>query len=114
MSRTVRAGVPRRKNAASGASHLVPDGALRIGATVAIFRFGMMAAPCIEGRAVVLKHIAEARFQVRFLNETLVKERVIHPEYQRDAERMLEILLDIWRASNTPSVTEFFPEDINP
>jgi hypothetical protein len=73
----------------------------------------MMAPPRIEGWAVLLKHLGKARFQIRFLNETLVKERVIHPEYQRDPERMLEILLDLWRASRTEDVNEFFPEEIN-
>jgi hypothetical protein len=111
MSRTVRARVSRRQNAASGAPHLVSDGELLIGATVAIFRFGVMAPPCIEGRAVLLKHIAKARFQVRFLDEYRVKERVVHPDYQRDPERMLEILRDLWRASRTETVSEFFPEE---
>ena len=39
-----------------------------------------------------------------------VVDMIVHPDYQRAPERMLEILLDIWRASRTETVNEFFPE----
>jgi hypothetical protein len=65
----------------------------------------------IEGRAVV-REIARGphRYLVQFSGDPLPRQRIVHPEYQRDPERMLEIMLDLWRASSTSEVADFFPE----
>jgi hypothetical protein len=92
-------------DSASDESHPIP-----LGEIVTVLRLPRTAAPFIEGRAVVVKHIEKARYQVRFLAETALRERIVHREYQgAAAERLLEIMLEIWRASNSPAIDEFFP-----
>jgi hypothetical protein len=87
-------------------SHPIP-----VGAQVTVLRMSTAGAS-IEGRAVV-KEIARGphRYLVQFSGDPLVRQRIVHPEYQRDPERMLEIMLDLWSASSTPEVAEFFPEE---
>jgi hypothetical protein len=95
------------KRMTSRASHQIP-----IGETVAVLGMRASGAPFIEGRAVV-KEIARGphRYLVQFADDPVPRQRVVHPEYQRDPERMVEIMLDLWGASTTPAVPDFFPEE---
>jgi hypothetical protein len=68
-------------------------------------------APFIEGRAVV-KGIARGRhrYRVQFTGDPTVRLRVVHPEYQDAPEQFLEVMLDFWRASNAPDISDYFSE----
>ena len=91
----------------------VPDGShpIATGATVSIFRIFRRRAPLVEGRAVI-KDVAHGRhrYRVQFIGDLLLKERIVHPDYQHDPERMVEIMRDLWRASATEAFDDFFPE----
>lgn len=68
--------------------------------------------PFIEGRArTVGVARGRNRYRVKFDGDCIVRERIVHPDYQPHPDRMLEILTDLWRASNTEQVSEFFPDD---
>jgi hypothetical protein len=103
----------RGRKRTRGRLHAVgePSYPVTVGDTVTVLRIPRATAPFIEGRAVVVKHIANARYQVRFSDEAVIRERVVHEAYQRNPEGMLDIILDIWRGTNTPAIDEFFPED---
>lgn len=87
-------------------SHPIP-----VGTRVTVLRMSRAVA-AIEGRAVV-KGIARGRnfYRVQFSGDPAVRQRIVHPEYQNNPDRMLEILRDLWRASSTPEVPDFFPEE---
>jgi hypothetical protein len=106
MSTNGRKRMPRGSGAASDA-HPIP-----VHERVAILRVPESGAPFIEGRAVV-REVARGPhcYLVQFTGDPLLKQRIVHPDYQADPERMLEILRDLWRASSTPEVSDFFPED---
>jgi hypothetical protein len=87
---------------------------IRAGETVTVIRLPQSAAPFVEGRAVVKGAAAERhRYRVQFHGDPAVRQRVVHPDYQGDPERLLQILLDLWRASNAPDHSEFFPDHHN-
>jgi hypothetical protein len=97
--------IPARTGAASG---LYP---LRVGTWVTVLRMSP-AGPSIEGRAII-EGIARGPncYRLQFSGDPITRERVVHPDYQHKPERMLQIMLDIWRASTTPAVPDFFPEE---
>lgn len=103
----------RQSNVTAGPP-LVLDGAhpIPVGASVTIIRFGRSTPPYIEGRAVI-KNAAQGRhcYQVQFLGDPVVRERVVH-SLQLAPERLISIMLDLWRADNvsSPAVGEFFPD----
>jgi hypothetical protein len=81
---------------------------------VTVIRLPRGAAPFVEGRAVVKSAAAERhRYRVQFDGDPAVRQRVVHPDYQNDPERLLQILLDLWRASNAPDHSEFFRDHNN-
>jgi hypothetical protein len=84
-------------------SHPIP-----IGATVTVLSLPTGMPPRIEGRAVI-KGIARGphKYQVEF-GDPVLRERVIHPDYQSNPEIYLQVLRDLWRGTNTPNVDEFF------
>jgi hypothetical protein len=91
-----------------------PRHPIRAGETVTVIRLPHSAAPFVEGRAVVMGAAAERhRYRVQFHGDPAVRQRVVHPDYQGDPERLLRILLDLWRASNVPDHSEFFPDHDN-
>jgi hypothetical protein len=97
-------------------SHAVPDPShpIPIGTTVTVFGMPPGGAPFIEGRAVVKGRAHERhRYRVQFVGDPILRKRNVHTEYQRDSERMLEIVREIWRASSTTEIDEFFPEENN-
>jgi hypothetical protein len=93
---------------ATSDSHPIP-----VGTQVTVLRMSQAGAS-IEGRAVV-KDIARGRnfYRVQFCCDPAVRQRIVHPEYQNNPDRMLEILRDLWRTSSTPAVADFFPPDEN-
>ncbi len=87
---------------------------IRAGETVTVIRLPRCGAPFVEGRAVVKGATAEPhRYRVQFHGDPAVRQRVVHPDYQNDPERLLQILLDLWRASCAPDHSEFFPDHDN-
>lgn len=98
-----------REDVAADAAH--PIG---IGTTVTVFKIAQAHGPFIEGRAVTKGRArGRNRYLVQFMNDPRVRLRVVHAACQIDPERMLEILLDIWRASNEAAVDEFYPDESN-
>ncbi len=84
-----------------------PSHPFLIGETVTVLRLPRTAAPLIEGRAVVQDVADDPHcYHVRFSGDPAPRLRTVHPEYQRDPERMLEILLDLWRTSESCRGTE--------
>jgi hypothetical protein len=91
-----------------------PRRPIRAGETVTVIRLPHGAAPFVEGRAVVKGAAAERhRYRVQFDGDPAVRLRVVHPDYQNDPERLLQVLLDLWRASDAPDHSEFFPDHNN-
>ena len=85
---------------------------IQVGERVAIFRISQINGPFIEGRAVVKARVrGPHRYRVRFEVDGASRERVVRREFQHNPEAWLEILRDIWRASNEPAFDDFFPED---
>jgi hypothetical protein len=80
------------------------------GETVKVLRISRTAGPCIEGHAVIKGPApGRHRYRVQFAGDPIPRERVIHPDYQRNAERFVEILRDLWRAYDAPDIDDFFP-----
>lgn len=91
-----------------------PRRPIRAGETVTVIRLPHGGAPFVEGRAVVKGAAAERHhYRVQFDGDPAVRQRVVHPDYQNDPERLLQILLDLWRASDAPDHSEFFPDHNN-
>ena len=106
----------RRRKLSRGRPHAGPDPShpIPIGTSVAVFRMSPGAAPFIEGRAVVKGRAHERHhYRVQFVGDPILRTRNVHAEYQRDPERIVEIIREIWRASNTTEIAEFFPEENN-
>src|SRR5262249_29002883 len=105
MSTSGRKQTPAGTGATSD-SHPIP-----VGTRATVLRMSPAGAS-VEGRGVV-KEIARGRhrYLVQFSGDPVLRERIIHPDYQADPERLLEILVDLWRASSTPAVADFFPEE---
>jgi hypothetical protein len=81
-----------------------------VGTCVTILRVSR-AGVSIEGRAVIREIAPKPHtYLVQFIADPVLRERVVHLEYQRD-QRMLEILRDLWRASSTPALPDFFPDE---
>jgi hypothetical protein len=102
--------VPKRVDDVSDASHPIPTGE-----TVTVLRLPRTAAPFIEGRAVIKGPMRGSHhYWVVFNGEVVARQRFVHAEYQgAAAERLLEIMVEIWRASNSPAIDEFFPFEEN-
>lgn len=99
--------VSKRHSAIRNLSH-----PLAIGETVVVVRLPTTRPPFIEGRAII-RDIAQARhsYWLEFIGDPCLTERVVHPDLQRDPERALQVLLDIWRAGDAmPNVADFFPD----
>jgi hypothetical protein len=87
---------------------------LAIGETIPVLSLAAAMLPRIEGRAVIRGAASGPHwYYVQFIGDPIVRERVVHPGYQRDPQRFLQILLDLWRASGSSSFDEFFPDDTN-
>jgi hypothetical protein len=66
-----------------------------------------------EGTATIHDCCAEPhQYRVRFIGERVLRTRFINPDWQRDPERSLALLLAFWRASKSGSFDEFFPDDL--
>lgn len=85
---------------------------MRIGEIVTVIGISGATGPRIEGRAVI-KGLALGphRYPVQFVGDPVLRQRIVHPDYQRDPQRFLEILRDLWRASSSPLHGEFFPDE---
>jgi hypothetical protein len=83
---------------------------IAIGKTVAVLRLSPGMPPYMEGLAII-KSPGRGRdlYHVQFAGDPAPRERVIHPDYQRNAERFVEILRDLWRAYDAPDIDDFFP-----
>ncbi len=81
------------------------------GETIEVLRISRTAGPYIEGHAVI-KGPAHGRhrYHVQFADDPVLRERVVHPAYQRGPEHFLEMLLDLWGPASSPSFDEFFPK----
>jgi hypothetical protein len=87
---------------------------IRDGETVTVIRLPHSSPPFVEGRAVVQGTAADRHwYRVQFDGDPAVRQRVVHRDYQNDPERLLQILLDLWRASDAPDHSEFFPNHEN-
>jgi hypothetical protein len=86
-------------------SHPIPAGEL-----VTVIRVQPASAISIEGRAVIKGPARTPNsYHVQFLGDPVVRERIVHPDYQSDPERFLQILRDLWRANDAPDIDDFFP-----
>ena len=83
-----------------------------IGETVTVLSLPIGSPPRIEGHAVI-RGIARGRHRyfMCFDRDPILRERTAHSAYQRDPDAFLQVLLDLWRASNAPAVEEFFCVD---
>ena len=85
------------------------------GDTVSIISLAVFGRPYIEEHATIEGPYLGIPnlYYVRFVGDVRVRERYTHPEYQDNPERMVSIMLDMWRASLIPEIlTEFFPDDL--
>jgi hypothetical protein len=90
-------------------SHPIPAGEV-----VTVIRVRPASAISIEGRAIIKGPARTPNsYHVQFLGDPVVRERIVHPDYQSDPERFLQILHSLWLASHAPEVSDFFPEDSN-
>jgi hypothetical protein len=101
-----RAQARAQQNEVFDASHPIA-----VGATVTVLKLSQSVAPAIEGVAVI-EGVAPGKHEylVRFLGDPSARKRVVHHDYQENPEQFLEMLRDLWRASNTPQIEEFFPD----
>jgi hypothetical protein len=77
---------------------------------VTVIRVQPASATCIEGRAVIKGPASTPNsYRVQFLGDPVVRERIVHPDYQSDPERFLQILRDLWGANDAPDIDDFFP-----
>ncbi|MFZ0425217.1 MAG: hypothetical protein WAL80_20255 [Xanthobacteraceae bacterium] len=84
---------------------------IAIGATVTVLTVTRAGLLSIEGIAEIRGHAqGRHRYLVRFIGDPVVRRRTVHHDYQPDPNHMLEMMLDIWRASNAPEFDEFFPD----
>jgi len=85
---------------------------LKLGAVVAVFGLSASGRPYLESFAQVRsRYDAPHFYRVRFKGERVLRVRFINPEWQRDPERSLALLLSFWDATMSPSFDEFFPND---
>ena len=94
-----------------------PSHRLTIGETVAVVRLPTTMPPSIEGRAII-RDFAQAShcYWLEFIGDPCLRERMVHPDFQHDPERALQVLRCLWRAeAAAPDIDEFFPDpDSNP
>lgn len=84
---------------------------LGIGETVAVVRLSDAWPPFIEGRATI-RRTSEAPhcYWVQFPGDPVLRERVVHPDYQQDPVRWLAILNDLREPEiNGQRFPDFFP-----
>jgi hypothetical protein len=85
-----------------------------VGTTITVFRFGKQTVPFIEGLAVIKSStLLPDCYEVQFVGELTIRRRFVYHELQNEPERMLAMLLSLWRAENAASadITDFFPDD---
>lgn len=85
---------------------------MQIGDACAVFGCGSSGIPYYEGTATIHDRCARPHhYRVRFIGERILRTRFINPEWQRHSERSLALLLAFWRAGQSESFDEFFPDD---
>lgn len=84
---------------------------LQKGTVVSVYRVDLRTGPFIEGRGVIEGACRRPHyFYVRFDGEKICRVRFVHPDWQQNPERCLELLQAFWAASLAPPVIdEFFP-----
>jgi hypothetical protein len=101
---------------ASGTSFDDDAHPLRIGDTVAVLALDGSGHVWLEGQASIITPCAQPHvYRVRFQNEKRDLVRFVNPDWQSDPERSLELLREFFRSNQdaNPSVTDFFPDDID-
>jgi hypothetical protein len=85
---------------------------LKLGDAVAVFGLSASGRPYLEGLAQIRsRYDAPHFYRVRFKGERVLRTRFINPNWQRNPERSLALLLAFWDATASPSFDEFFPHD---
>jgi hypothetical protein len=101
-----RTRVRKSKKSTSNAPHPIA-----VGETISVFGISRLRGPFTEGRAVISAISGgRNRYQLRFPHEPVLRERIVHREFQEDPRRFLEMLRDLWHSSATEAFDEFFPE----
>ena len=96
-----------RRHGLHDLSHPIP-----IGETVTVFRISPVGISA-EGTAVIRSRASRShQYYVAFGSDPTARLRSVLPDYRRHTQ-LLQILREIWRASNTPAIDEFHPEESN-
>jgi hypothetical protein len=87
---------------------------LKIGDVVVVFTLGF-SGPFVEGTGIIESFcLGRDHYRIKFADDPTSRTRFIHPDWQSDPKRALELLRRFWRSSTSlPSFDDFFPDDID-